>query len=142
MSQWVLNNNGKVLPYQTLGRITKPKISDYVEVKKRAYFDKRITSLLETLIEPPTLETPEVTLYYEDEENSSHEMLEADSFKDHDNFLNAEVLLSQDEEHLQAARALKRSLDSAGNSKGNSYSNPMLDTRNYDVIFLDSAVRQ
>ena len=69
-------------------------------------------------------------------------MLEADYFKDHDKFLKAEVLLSQDEEHLQAARALKRSLDSAGNSKGKSSSNPMLDTRNYDVIFLDSAVRQ
>ena len=69
-------------------------------------------------------------------------MPEADSFKDYNKYLNAEVLLPQDGEHLQAARVLKRSLDSAENLKGENHSNPMLDTRIYDVLFPDGVVRQ
>ena len=63
-------------------------------------------------------------------------MPEADSFKDYNKYLNAEVLLPQDGEHLQAARVLKRSLDSAENLKGENHSNPMLDTRIYDGFFF------
>jgi len=43
-------------------------------------------------------------------------MPEVDSFKDYDKYINAEVLLPQDGEHLQAARVIEKSLDSAGNS--------------------------
>ena len=43
---------------------------------------------------------------------------------------------------MQAARVLKQSLDAAGNYKGESHNNPMLDTRIYDVIFPGVAVRQ
>ena len=52
------------------------------------------------------------------------------------------MLLPQDGEHLQAARVLKQSLDSTGNSKGGSHHNSMLDTRIYDVIFPDGTIRQ
>ena len=142
MSQWVLRNNGKVLPYQTLRRLTKAELANPEEVEKRGSFDKRIKSLLETSIEPPPSETHEVTPYYKDSINPPHEMPEADSFKDYDKYLNAEVLLSQDGEHLEAVRVLKQSLDSAGNSKEDSHHNPMLDTRIYDVIFPDGAIRQ
>ena len=69
-------------------------------------------------------------------------MPEADLFKDYDRYLNAEVLLPQDGEHLQAARVVKQSLDSAGNTKGEMHNNPMLDTRIYDVMFPDGAIRQ
>jgi len=48
--------------------------------------------------------------------NPPHEIPETDSFKDYDKYLNSEVLLPQDGEHSQAARVLKKSLDSAGNS--------------------------
>ena len=74
--------------------------------------------------------------------NPPHEIPETDSFKDYDKYLNSEVLLPQDGEHSQAARVLKKSLDSAGNLKGESHNNPMLDTRIYDVIFPDDTVRQ
>ena len=80
--------------------------------------------------------------YYEDDNNHPHEMPDADSFKNYDNYSNAEVLLPQDGEHLQATRVLKRSLDSVGNSKGTININPLLDTRIYNVIFPDGAVRQ
>ena len=43
---------------------------------------------------------------------------------------------------MQATKVLKKSLDSAGNSKGDSHNYPMLDTKIYDVIFPDGAVRQ
>ena len=142
MSQWVLNNNGKILPYQTLRRLTKAEIANPYELEKRDTFDTRIKSLLGTSIEPPPSETPELTPYYEDSETPPHEMPEADLFKDYDRYLNAEVLLPQDGEHLQAARVVKQSLDSAGNNKGESHNNPMLDTRIYDVMFPDGAIRQ
>ena len=107
-----------------------------MEVEKRDSFDKRIKSLLGTSIKPPPPETTEVTSYYEDNKNPPHKMPEADSFKDYDKYVNAEVLLTQDREHLQAARVLKRSLDSAGSSKGKSHSNPMLDTSGYSSHVL------
>ena len=117
------------------------EIANPVEVEKRDSFDKRIKSLLGTSIESPPSELPELTPYYEDSETLSREIPEADSFKDYDKYLNAEVLLPQDGEYLQAARVLKKSLDSAGNYKGESHNNPMLDTRIYDVIFPGVAVR-
>ena len=42
MSQWVLNNNGKVLPYQTLRRLAKAEIANPYELEKRDSFDKII----------------------------------------------------------------------------------------------------
>ena len=134
MRQWVLNNNGKVVSYQTLRRLTKVEITNPIEIERRDSFDRRFKSLLGTSIDPPPSEILEVTPYYEDDNNPPHEMLEADYFKDYDKYLNAEVLLPQDGEHLQAARVLKRPLDSAGNSKGTNNVNPMLDIRIYDVI--------
>ena len=89
MSQWVLNNNGKVLPYQTLRRLTKAEIANPYELEKRDSFDKGIKSLLGISIEPLSSETPEVTPYYEDSTNPPHDMTEADSFKDYDKYLNA-----------------------------------------------------
>ena len=74
MSQWVLNNNGKVLPYQTLRRLTKAEIANPYELEKRDSFDKRIKSLIETSIDPLSSETPEVTPYYDDSTNPPHEM--------------------------------------------------------------------
>ena len=93
MSQWVLNNIGNVLPYQTLRRLTKAAIANPYELDKRDTFDTRIKSLLGISIEPPPSETPKLTPYYEDSETPPHEMPEADSFKDYDRYLNAEVLL-------------------------------------------------
>ena len=93
------------------------EIANPVEAERRDSFDKRIKSLLVTSIEPPSSETPEITPYFENNMNPPHEMPETGSFKDYDKCLNAEALLPKDREHFQAARVLKRSLDSTGNSK-------------------------
>ena len=80
MSQWMLNNNGKVVPYQTHRRLIKAELSNHVETEKRDSFDKLIKELLRTSIEQPPSETLEITPYYEDDKNPPHEMPEADSF--------------------------------------------------------------
>ena len=108
MSQWVLNNNGKLLSYQTLRRLVKAEYATPVEVERHESFDKRIFSLLGVCIEPSPSETLEVTLYYEHDENIPHEIPEADSFEDYDKYLSAEVFQPHDGEHLQATRIVKR----------------------------------
>ena len=69
MSQWVLKNNGKVLPYQTLPSLTKAELSNPAKIEKRDSLDKCIKSLLGTSIEPPPSKTPKTTPYYEDDKN-------------------------------------------------------------------------
>ena len=92
MSQWVLNNNGKVLPYQTFQQLAKAEIANHMEVERRDYFDKRIKSLLVTSINLPPSETLEMTPYYEDDNNPPRQMSDANSFKEYDKYHSTEVL--------------------------------------------------
>ena len=57
-------------------------------------------------------------------------------------YLNMEILLPQDGEHMRAAKIPGRSKDDHGNIKGSFNDNLILHTRAYDVMFPDGAVQQ
>ena len=62
---------------------------------------------------------------------------DADSFSDFDEYINAEPMLAREGEGMVAARVIKRSLGPDGNSVGAFNHNKMLDTRIYDIMFMD-----
>ena len=57
-------------------------------------------------------------------------------------YLNMEVLLPQDGEHIRAAKVVGQSKDDRGNIKGSFHENPVLNTCVYNVMFPDDAVQQ
>ena len=69
-------------------------------------------------------------------------MRDVDDYGDFDSYIGAEVLLPQNGDVLKAARVLGRAVDDNGSSIGQYDSNPMLNTKIYDVIFPDGAVQQ
>ena len=69
-------------------------------------------------------------------------MPEADDFNDLETYINNEVLLSQNGEHLKAARVIGIAKDAKGNEIGKYDANPIKNTRVYQVMFPDGAVEQ
>ena len=69
-------------------------------------------------------------------------MPDIDDYDDFDGYLNAEVLLPQNGEHMRAAKVVGRAKDIDGISMGQYDPNPYLDSRVYDVMFPDGAVEQ
>ena len=69
-------------------------------------------------------------------------MPEVDEISDLDLYLNAEVLLPQDGEYLRAARVIGRATGEDGVPIGTYDSNPILNTRIYDVMFPDGSIQQ
>ena len=59
-----------------------------------------------------------------------------------ENYLHSEVLLPQNGAHMRTAKVIGRSKDTDGFNIGEYNSNPLLDTRVYDVMFPDGAVDQ
>ena len=71
-----------------------------------------------------------------------HELPDVEDAPDLDLFLNAEVLLPQNGERLQAGKVIGRATDADGNPAGEYHSNPILNTRVYDVQFPDGMIQQ
>ena len=65
---------------------------------------------------------------------------DADYFSDFDEYINAELMLAREGEGMVAARVIKRSLGPDGNDVGAFKNNIKLDTRIYDIMFMDLPV--
>ena len=65
-----------------------------------------------------------------------------DDIVDYDLYIDAEVMLPKDGQHMQAARVVGQTRDSSGHSMGTYNQNPILNTRVYDVIFPDGSTAQ
>ena len=80
---------------------------------------------------------------YSDSVNGkAHTLPEADTISDLDLYINAEVLLPKDGEHMQAARVIEQARDEDGDVIGDYNVNPILNTRVYDVMFPDGSIQQ
>ena len=148
MSQWVMNNKGTVLPIQSLRVLTQSEMNSPSEKQKRADFDAGIKKKFGDSIvdvEPTTeVDEPEMDDLYEDELENGEDstMPEADDIDGYDRFINAEVLMPRDGEHMHAAKVIGRSVDDDGNMIGKYHDQPYLNTRVYDVMFPDGSVEQ
>ena len=62
-------------------------------------------------------------------------ILDADSFKYFDEYINSELMLAKEREGMLDARLVRRSLGPDGKVVGYFNHNKMLDTRIYDIMF-------
>ena len=81
-------------------------------------------------------------IYEDDTNGKAHEMPEVDDIPDLDLYLNAEVLLPQDGDHMSATKVIGKISDRYNNPIGTYDSNPILNSRVYVVMFPDSSVQQ
>ena len=80
--------------------------------------------------------------YGDDAAGKVHNKPEVDDIPDLDLYLNAEMLLPKNGEHIQAARVVGRSTGGDGKPIGEYNRNPILDTRIYNVMFPDGMIQQ
>ena len=134
MSQHVLNDQGNVLPYQTFRRLTKDEHRSAAESLKQDNFDMIIKSDLGDYMTPP----PQPIALDEPAVRTRESIPDADSFSDFNEYINAELMLAREGEGMVAARVIKRYLVPDGNAVGAFNHNKILDTRIYDIMFMDA----
>jgi len=158
MAQWVLQQNGQIVPRRTLRRLNQEELShnNLVEVAKREAFDAEIKQRLgDSLSVPPELDVDEnepedYEIDHDLDEGSPDQVIPAADAVDStgrpinqqsiaDLLINAEVLLDHGETK-QMARVLRRSIDEHGRIIGNL--DGSLKSLVYDVEFPDGAVKQ
>ena len=140
MSQWVLNEKGNVLPQQTLRSLTTLELQSNVERTKRDAFDKIILQKLGDSTHPPP---DPIDLEADNFEPEKEYIIpDADSFPDYDKYINSEVILPREGERFQSAKVMRRATKPDGTSLGVYNSNPILDTRIYEVMFNDGTTQE
>ena len=82
------------------------------------------------------------TTYADNDGGEAHVMPDADEFNDLDEYIDSEVLLPLNGDHMKAARVVGITRDRMGNEIGTYDSNPINNTRVYDVMFPDGSVEQ
>ena len=158
MVQWILQENGKVVPWRTLRRLTSNELSLSIEVEidKRSSFTSLIRANLGDSISLPQAPLPAVhkDLWdfepYYDEQETPLDILDAD-FVDAtrkpllqqlftDTLINAEVLL-QAEDSAAIAKVMQRCVDDKGRVVGDYNENPLLNTIMYECEFGDGTTK-
>ena len=102
-------------------------------MEKRNRFDAVIRSKLGDSIIPP----PEPIQLDEPSVSEPESVPDADKFDNFDEYINAELMLPKDGTTMSAAKVIRRSTSSDGKVHGKFNSNKMLDTRIYDVMFMN-----
>ena len=163
MSQWVLTAKGEVMPIQTLRALTPAEQNNPAMKERMTAYDNFIRSKFGDSANkaPPQPtdsypegdvdqgESPPDDVIHEDGEiyeglygEGTYSMPEADDISDYDVYIDAEVMLPKDGEHMQAARVIGQSRDKEGKTIGTFNQNPILNTKIYDVMFPDGSVSQ
>jgi len=159
MAQWVLKDNGKVLPRRTLRQLSTAELSltNESEAERRMLFTTFVRGILGDSISLPAAPPPNPMDEfwelepYEDDVESPLAFLEADivdaagkPFMAHsltDTLINAEVLLPR-EDSQAIAKVVRRMADSEGKLIGEHNDNPLLNTLVYECVFDDGTTRE
>jgi len=139
MTYNILRIDGKVVPRSTVIPLTADEEISTVEIAKRKAFDGAIKDKLGTSIKPLRPLPYEYCAYEDDEEEPA--LLPDTDDCEYDHLINAEVLLPHQDQQTHAI-VLGPTKTSNGDEKGRHNSNPILNTKIYDVMFPDGAVKQ
>ena len=161
MSYWILTVTGNVISRTTVQRITNLELStDEVKANGKDY-DRRVAEhmrdenhviaeeggmQLQDWNEFPVEEDPDFIEEFQNVVSDPEIPDEDDSFTPDifdDTYLNMEIALPRgggDPEDVQFAKVTKRLRDAEGRPIGTVSNNPLLDTREYEVEFLDGHV--
>jgi len=118
-----MNDNGTVLPFQTIRCLTPSEINSPMELGKRQAFDKAIVKRYGDSVSEPKEKPDDVPildeLYADNIENGSDNVMsDSADFDDYEKYINAEVLLPRDGEYMQTAKIVRRAKDQNGNLIG------------------------
>ena len=147
MSQWVLTDTGDVLPIQTCRKLTEAEYCNATLKEQMHEFDRFVRKRFgDSRKAPADVDQHPVGnkdfSYYDDDDDGTSELPEVDDIGDLDLYVDAEVVLPQNGEHMRAAKVIGRSRGPDGNAQGSYNTNPIINTRVYDVMFPDGAVQQ
>ena len=154
MTQWVLKQNGQIVPRMTLRSLIPEEWARETEIKKRSEFNDAVNarysdslSLLDKTLKNPQDKDDTGDLHFDE---VSPSIPDADIIDDQgqslhpslatDLRMNAEVLLPHGEEK-RLAKVIKRSVDSDSKVIGNYNEIPVLNTMLYDVQFPDGSIK-
>ena len=150
MTRKILKDNGQVVYRSTVRSLTPDEMADETVKEKRKSFTEKVNLVLgdgfkyEDFAKDPELEdfdTPKYPAYTDDDDGEMQIVPDADEEADdtldtYDQYVGASVTLPIGDKVLNAkVRGRKRLID--GNFAGRANSNPILDTRIYDVEFAD-----
>jgi hypothetical protein len=154
MTAKVLKQNGQVIYLSTHRPITEDESNDMDELALRdAFVDKAIREKLgseytddELVKEDPDAATPSYDRYADDVEGTYDSIPDYDDSpdttpEDFDAYIGAEVNLSH-HGASQRGKVKRRARDESGNVYGTQNNNPILDTRMYEVEFLDGQIKE
>ena len=143
----ILKCNGEVVRRNTFRHLRQEEYESEESKKERSDFDASVEKRLGDPLTDKEL-TPEFDIsmvtpdyeVYEDEQNPVI-IQEIDDYnpEGYDGYITAQVLLPKGEE-FQIGTVVKRRLDDDGKPIGTSNSNPILDSREYEVEFDDGCV--
>jgi hypothetical protein len=163
MAQWILKENGKVVPRRTLHRLTPAELSpsNKIEMEKRSLFNDAICDVIGDSVKIPKVVPLDNnatkafdTLWdldpYEDDDEVLPFIPEAD-LKDAagkpfefcsvtNALINAEVMLPNGNS-MAIAKVVRRGVDNEGCLVGTCNNNPLLNTLLYECEFNDGTTR-
>ena len=155
MSQWVLKQNGQILPRKTMRKLTRDELVRELEIKKRNGFDAEIKIRYGDQFTLPTRTRVKVSSQEADDTSEvpfdeiAPDISEADIVDAQgksmnpssvaDMFMNKEVLLTQGED-VWLAKVIRRNVNSDDKVLGYYNGIPMLNTILYDVQFPDGVI--
>ena len=145
----ILQDNGHVIYLSTFRSLTEEELIDPREEKLRCEFDSKIESKIgplttneATLAEDIGIDpTPEFEPYEDDDDEPYPKIPDVDDVtpEESDNYLGAEVDVSFGGD-MKTGTVVRRARNSEGELEGTANINPILDTRTYEVEFLDGTV--
>jgi hypothetical protein len=149
MCYHILKETGRVIQGTTVRGLTKAEWESETLKTVRERFDSIIEDKLGKNAKPSDFdddgdaETPEFEAYSDDSDGAEPRMPEADDYDadTFDKYLGAETLLSSGDSMLRGI-VKTRKRDADGNPIGKANSNPLLDTRLYNVQFSDGNIKE
>ena len=159
MSYWILPKSGIPISCSTVQRLTnldrqtdvyKKRMNEFEEQVKRRW-DVESADLTKRLYDNEIDHQYVLSLENEDEEfikefrriidnkniKDVEDLRSNDEIGETDTYLNMELGLHRNEEMMQKARVKRRAVDQEGKPIGIANSNPLLDSRQYEVEYLD-----
>ena len=143
----ILRKNGQQVHRSIYRLLTPDELVNPDEIKSRDEFDTSIGEKLglaasaEYFDSDLDIVTPNIDWYEDDEEHQTH-MPEVDDImpKAIDNYIGADIMVSHGDTVYRLS-VRRRKHDVGGNTIGRANSNPILDTRVYEVEFEDGSMR-
>jgi hypothetical protein len=148
MTRKILKANGQIVYRSTVRHLTPDEMADEAMKRKREEFTNSVNSALgegfkyEDFANDPELEsfdTPTYQTYSDDDDGEAMQATDIDDEFDadtHDRYVGASVTLPIGD-RMMSARVRGRKRDADGSLRGKAHSNPILDTRTYEVEFPD-----